>query len=62
MRLMNFKKEVHGRKFNFGGEYPHNPKMIFKIKNVMNRNGYDVYFQHRKENNSVIIWWDKRRK
>ena len=53
----NVKKEINGRKFNYGGEYPYHQSLLYKIKKTMNGNGYDVHFQKRED--TVIIWWNK---
>ena len=51
----NVKREINGKKFNYGGEYPNDGYLLRKIRKNMNSNGYDVFFQRRKD--TVIIWW-----
>jgi len=50
-----FLREFHGKKYQYGGEYPFNKIFLNKVKRVMKENGYDVYYQ-RKEKSKVIIW------
>lgn len=58
--LFNVKKEINGKKYNFGGEYPFNPNLFYKIKKEMDRNGYHVHCQDRKEFGTTVIWWRKK--
>jgi len=50
-----FSKEFHGKKYQYGGEYPLNKSFLNKVRRVMNNNGYDTYFQ-KKDNGNVMIW------
>ena len=50
-----FLREFHGKKYQYGGEYPYNKPFLRKVKNIMNGNGYDIYYE-KKNNGNVIIW------
>jgi len=50
-----FLREFHGKKYQYGGEYPFNKVFLDKVKRVMNHNGYDLYYQ-KKEDGKVILW------
>jgi hypothetical protein len=56
----HIKKEINGRKYSYGGEYPFNESLVYKIKKTMNSNGFDVFYQKRPEQKTVIIWWCKK--
>jgi len=50
-----FFREFHGKKYQYGGEYPFNKAFLNKVKRTMNENGYDVYYQ-KKDNGKVMVW------
>ena len=50
-----FLREFHGKKYQYGGEYPYDKLFLKKVRRVMNGNGYDVFYQ-KKEDNKIIIW------
>jgi len=58
----HIKKDINGRKFSFGGEYPFSNSLMYKLKKTMNGNGYDVHFQKRQNEGTFIIWWRERAK
>ena len=53
-----FLREFHGKKYQYGGEYPYDKMFLNKVKRAMRNNGYDIYYQKR-PNNKVIIWTRK---
>jgi len=56
----NIKKEINGKKYNYGGEYPFNKHLMYKLRKTMNGNGYDVHFQKRNQEGTFIVWWIKK--
>ena len=56
----NVKKEINGRKFNYGGEYPFSPDLMQRLRSAMKHDGYDVFYQHRKENGTMVVWWKRK--
>jgi len=55
-----FKKEIKGKKYQYGGEYKLDHRFIDRIKRTMKSNGYDVYVEHSKIDGKVVLWTRKR--
>jgi len=50
-----FLREFHGKKYQYGGEYPFNKVFLNKVKRVMKENGYDVHYQ-KADNGNIVVW------
>lgn len=55
-RIFNFPvyKEIEGKKYHYGGEYPNKNEFRGKIKRLMNTNGYRTHFES--THKGFIVW------